>query len=601
MEFEYSDLNSMFWGQSTKFGSRTAYQYKREDKWFSVSWNQYAQIVRELALGLLSLGTQQGQVLAIMSGCRPEWELLDRANMACGGITVGVYETNTAEQSRYILDHSEATIIAVENQGQLYKMESIIDKLPGIKTIIIFDAPEENTACSRELISLSSLLQQGSKNSESLGGQLARRAEEIEPQSIAAYVYTSGTTGPPKGAIITHQNLLASGYILGKCMQLRPEDVTIIFLPFAHVLQRTVLVCQIASGNQTAYAESVPKLLDNLKEIRPTYFGSVPRMFEKAYSKIMEAIAQSPPWKQKLFDACLKVGIRRSRLLQAGKSIPVWDKILYRISYKLVLSKVNEALGGRVRQLSTGSAPIAVEILEFFHASGMLPLEGYALTETCTLGSFNRADTYKFGTVGQVVPGMEAKTAADGEICFKGVGLFQGYLKDPEKTREAIDEDGWFHTGDLGKIDDDGFITITGRKKDLIITAGGKNVAPNNIENLLKSHPAISQAMAYGDRKPYLTALITLNLEEMESFLEDKGIADRDSDRLARHPEIIRMVQEIIDTKNQDLARFEQIKKFIILERDLLQEEDEITPTLKVKRNIVTKNFQDRLEALYSK
>jgi len=301
MEFEYSDLNSMFWGQSTKFGSRTAYQYKREDKWFSVSWNQYAQIVRELALGLLSLGTQQGQVLAIMSGCRPEWELLDRANMACGGITVGVYETNTAEQSRYILDHSEATIIAVENQGQLYKMESIIDKLPGIKTIIIFDAPEENTACSRELISLSSLLQQGSKNSESLGGQLARRAEEIEPQSIAAYVYTSGTTGPPKGAIITHQNLLASGYILGKCMQLRPEDVTIIFLPFAHVLQRTVLVCQIASGNQTAYAESVPKLLDNLKEIRPTYFGSVPRMFEKAYSKIMEAIAQSPPLETKAF------------------------------------------------------------------------------------------------------------------------------------------------------------------------------------------------------------------------------------------------------------------------------------------------------------
>jgi len=599
MEFEYPDLNSMFWGQSKKFGSKIAYTYKRGDKWHSVSWNQYAQTVRELALGLLSLGAQKGQVLAIMSGCRPEWELLDRANLACGGITVGVYETNTAEQSRYILDHSEACIVAVENQAQLYKVESILDKLPGIKTILIFDVPEEKATCSRDLITLTSLLQKGAKNSESLGRQLANRAEEIGPQSVAAYVYTSGTTGPPKGAVLSHQNLLASGYILGKCMQLRPDDVTIIFLPFAHVLQRTILICQIACGNQTAYAESIPKLLDNLKDVQPTYFGSVPRMFEKAYSRIMENAAQSPPWKQKLFHTCLRIGIRRSRRLQAGKPIPLWDNLLYRIAYKLVFSKVIEALGGRVRQCSTGSAPIAIEILEFFHAAGMLPLEGYALTETCTLGSFNRADAYKFGTVGQVVPGMEAKIAEDGEICLKGVGLFKGYLKDPEKTREAIDKEGWFHTGDLGQMDDEGFITITGRKKDLIITSGGKNVAPNNIENLLKSHPAISQAMAYGDRKPYLTALITLNIEEMESFLEQKGITDRDNESLAEHPEVIKMVQEIVDTKNQELARFEQIKKFVILERDLLQEKDEITPTLKVKRNIVTKNFQDRLEALY--
>jgi len=276
------------------------------------------------------------------------------------------------------------------------------------------------------------------------------------------------------------------------------------------------------------------------------------------------------------------------------------DRILYGIAKKLVFSKVAEVFGGRVRLCLTGSAPIAIEVLEFFQALGMLTLEGYALTETCTLGTFNRVDAYKFGTVGKVVPGMEIRIAADGEICLKGIGLFKGYLKDAEKTKEAVDDEGWYHTGDLGSIDAEGFVTITGRKKDLIITAGGKNVAPSNIENLLKSCPYISQAMVYGDRKPYLTALITLNVDEMETFCKEKGISSRATRELARHPEIVRKIQEVVNEKNQELARFEQIKKFIILERDLLLEENEITPTMKVKRNVVTDRFRALLEALYS-
>ncbi len=599
MELEYQDLNSLFFGQANKFGSKTAYKYKLEGKWHSVSWTRYADTVRDMAMGMLSLGTPKNQVLAVISTCRPEWDLLDRANLACGGITVGVYETNTAEQTRYILDHSEATIVAVENEYQLYKLESILDKLPKIQFVLLIDTPPETPTCSKELFSLSTIIQKGAKDSDTLGKELAKIGESVKPDDVAAYVYTSGTTGPPKGAILTHRNLYASGHILGECMGLAPEDFCIEFLPFSHVLQRSVAICGLCTGFEWAYAESVPQLLDNLKEIGPTFFGSVPRMFEKAYSRIMENAAKSSPLKQKLFHSCLKIGLRHSRYLQEGQRVPILEKILYSLAEKLVFSKVIDALGGRVKLCATGSAPIAVEILEFFHGAGMLPLEGYALTETSTLGTFNRVDAYKFGTIGQVVPGMEIKFADDGEIYLRGIGLFKGYLKDPEKTREAINEDGWFLTGDLGSIDDEGFVTITGRKKDLIITSGGKNIAPNNIENLLKSNPYISQAMVYGDRKPYLTALITLNIEEMDSFFNEKGIATRDNKELAGLPEIIQMVQEVVDTKNQELARFEQIKKFVILERDLLQEANEITPTLKVKRNIVTENFKDLLEALY--
>ncbi len=599
VEMEYKDLNDLFFKQAEKLGTKIAYRYKRDDTWNPVGWDQYSETVTNIAMGLLSLGLQKGQKLSVISSCRPEWDIMDRAAVACGGVTVGVYETNTAEQTRYILDHAESVIVAVENLEQLDKVKQVLDRLPGIHHIIVFDAAPDAKDLGENALSLSALIEKGKQNSTELADELKKRIDSTDPEDVAAYVYTSGTTGPPKGAILTHRNLVASGYLLGKCMKITSDDVFIYFLPFAHVLQRTISLIGISEGVEWAYAESVLKLLDNLAEVRPTYFGAVPRMFEKAYSRIMENVAKSSPLKQKLFNTCLNIGLRYSRTIQAGKPVPMLDKILYRIAHKLVFSKVLDAFGGRATRCGTGSAPIAVEILEFFHAAGMLPLEGYALTETSTLGTFNRMDSYKFGTVGQVVPGMEVKLAGDGEICLRGIGRFQGYYKDPEKTKEAIDEDGWFYTGDLGSIDKEGFVTITGRKKDLIITAGGKNVAPSNMENMLKSHLFISQAMVYGDRKPYLTALITLAVEEMETFFTDKGIETRDNRELANHPVVIQAIQEVVEKTNKEFARFEQIKKFVILDRDLLQEENEITPTLKVKRNIVTECFKEQLEELY--
>lgn len=602
MEFPYSDLNRLFFGQTTQYGSRPAYRYKKDGVWVSVSWSEYRELVEATAKGLLCLGHRKGDVLAIICGCRPEWDLADRGNLACGGTTVGVYETQTAEQMRYILDHSEAAFVLVENIDQLEKIARILPALPKVRRVLIVDPPPASTPSTpsgAEPLLFSALLENGRKAPQKVSEELARRIASTQPEDTATIVYTSGTTGPPKGAVIAHRSLLASGYILSESLGMRPDDVRVDFLPFSHVLQRTAALMSVCSGFRRDYAQSVAKVLEDVAEVKPTVFGSVPRMFEKAHAKILDAVAKSPPYRRAIFRACLTIGIKRSRRLQAGKPVPLLERALYRIAKRLVLSKVAGFLGGRVRILSTGGAPISVEVLEFFHALDMLTLEGYALTETTTLGTFNRVDAYRFGTVGKVLPGMEVRIAPDGEICFRGIGLFTGYLKDPEKTREAVDRDGWFHTGDLGTIDADGFVKITGRKKEILITAGGKNVAPNNIENLLKSDPLISQAMVYGDRKPYLTALLTLNPEELQNLCREKGIPESPMGELVRHPEVVARVRQIVDQKNQELARFEQIKKFVILDRDLLPEHNELTPTLKVKRHVVVERFRPLLEALY--
>lgn len=602
VEFPYSDLNRLFFGQTTQYGSRPAYRYKKDGIWRSVSWREYRELVEATAKGLLCLGHQKGDVLAIICGCRPEWDLADRANLACGGTTVGVYETQTAEQMRYILDHSEAAFVVVENTDQLRKIGGVLHALPNVRHVVLVDPPPDvlpDLPSPVSTLLFSTLLDKGRNAPGQVSEELATRIASTTPEDTATIVYTSGTTGPPKGAIITHKALLASGYILSQALGMRPDDVRVDFLPFSHVLQRTAALMSVCSGFRRDYAQSVAKVLEDVAEVKPTVFGSVPRMFEKAYAKIFDAVAKSPPHRRAIFRGCLSIGIKRSRRLQAGKPVPFLERALYSVAKKLVLSKVAGFLGGRVRILSTGGAPISVEILEFFHALGMLVLEGYALTETTTLGTFNRVDAYRFGTVGKVLPGMEVRIAPDGEICFRGIGLFKGYLKDPEKTREAVDQDGWFHTGDLGTIDADGFVKITGRKKEILITSGGKNVAPNNIENLLKSDPLISQAMVYGDRKPYLTALLTLNLEELQNLCREKGIPESPLGELVRHPEVVARVRQLVEEKNQELARFEQIKKFVILDRDLLPEQNELTPTLKVKRHVVIERFRPLLEALY--
>jgi len=593
---KYKNLAEMFWDRVNTSKDNVGHLVKIEGKWRERKWEEIGEITRNISKGLLALGIKRGDKVCIMSQTRAEWVYSDFAILSIGAVTVPIYPSNTPEQAMYIINDSEAKAVIVEDLIQLEKMRKIRKDIPEVKKVIVIEGFKGE---DEFVMSLDHLIALGKKYDDK--GYIERTIKDIKPEEIATIVYTSGTTGPPKGVVQTHKNHLAMIEGLASLAIIGEEkELDLTFLPFSHSFGRCGEFVEIYLGNVVAFAESLQKLPENLVEVRPTVIYSVPRIYEKFYAAILSKAKESP-LKEKMFNWALKVGRKRSEYIQKKKPVPLILRLKFAIAKKLVFNKVMERLGGRLKYAISGGAPLAKEIAEFFHSCGLLILEGYGLTETCPALTINRPDNFKFGSVGLPIPGCQIKIAEDGEILGKGDNVaYLGYFKKPDQTKEAFTEDGWFKTGDIGYIDEDGFLFITDRKKDLIVTAGGKNVAPQNIENMVKADPFISQIVVLGDRKPYLVALITVNKEEAEKYAKEKGITYSSYEELVSHREIYQRVKRWIDEVNSKLASFETIKKFAILPQDFTIESGELTPTLKVKRKVVYQKYAEIIEKLYA-
>ncbi len=591
-------LARMFWSRIDKSGDAPAQQVKRAGKWETLTWRQLGETVREVALGLLALGRQKGEAVALLSASRPEWLQADFAIFSAGCTTIPVYPSYTPEQLAYIVNDSGARTLIVEDPAQLAKALEARGKMDSLEQIVVIQGYEGR---ERSVHTWEELRRMGRDSAERLKSVLADRVASTRPEDVATIVYTSGTTGPPKGVVQTHANHLASLNSVAQIIKIGPGDVHLLFLPLAHSFARLEGFIGVHRGLTTAFAENLDKVGDNLKETRPHFICSVPRVFEKVYAKILAGVEAGSPVKKKIFHWAMGIGRQVSQLQQAKQPIPGGLTIKHRVAHKLVFAKLHHALGGRLRFAVSGGAPLSREIAEFFHAAGILILEGYGLTETCPALTFNREENFKFGSVGQALPGVELKIAADGEILARGGNIAtKGYFKKPEATAEVFEAGGWFRTGDIGKIDEDGFLFITDRKKDLIVTAGGMNIAPQNVENLLKGDPFVSQVMVYGDRRPYPVALITLNPDELAKFAKEQGILATDPASLAKNPKVVERVARIVEAKNADLQSYAKIKKFAILPEDFSQDNGLLTPTLKVKRKGVTEKYQKIIDSLYA-
>jgi long-chain acyl-CoA synthetase len=570
-----------------------AYRYRQNGRWVGIRWAEMRERVAEFSRALIASDVEKGGKVGVLSLTSFEWVLADLGIVGAGCVTVGIYPNNTAADCRYILEHSEVELLFLENNAQLEKILSVRDQLPRLTTIVNID-PRGETDSSLGVFGWREFLDRAAGCSEQ--AWLAR-AEAIEPDDLCALVYTSGTTGVPKGAMITHANLVFSGYSAGDAIYHEPGFICLLFLPLAHVFARMIVWASMNNVTTTAVDGDIQAVAQHLIEVRPHYVPCVPRVFEKVHDRIRAGVAAAGGVKSAIFSWALDVGRQVSRCQQERKPIPTLLGLRHKIADKLALSKVRAAFGGRLVFAISGSAPLNREIAEFFHACGILILEGIGMTENTSFSNVNRIDKNRFGTVGPAGIGIEMKTAEDGEVLFRAPNVMAGYYKNEEATRETI-VDGWLHTGDIGVIEE-GFLKITDRKKDLIITAGGKNVAPQYLERVLKTSPYVSQAAAFGDRRRYITALITLDPEVVLPWAAEHGLGNLSIEGLAATPEVNELITHEVERLNGQLARHETIKKFWIVPRDFTVEDGELTPTMKLKRRVVTGKYQAQLDALY--
>jgi long-chain acyl-CoA synthetase len=547
-----------------------AYLEETADGWRPVSWPDAAERVDVLAHALLARGVRRGDAVAVLARTRLEWVLLDWAVMSVGAVMVGLYPTSSAKECAYILEHSEAGLAFAEDEEQQAKLASVREQLPALREIVRLDELAAFEAGGRT-----------HRAAHPDAGEAA--AAEIAEDDLGTLIYTSGTTGPPKGCMLTHKNLVTAAVRVESRLQ-DDSDVVLLFLPLAHSFGRLAHHAAAFHGSTLAFCSEAARVPEALASVRPTILPAVPRVYEKIHANVLGEIDREGGAKRAIGLWAIGVGGRASRLRREGKPVPALLRLEERIAERLVFSKVKQRLGGRLRVGVSGAAPLGLDVLEFFHSLGMLVIEGYGLTETSSSATVNDPDDFRFGTVGRAVEGCEIMLDTDGEILIRSETIFAGYYKEPEATALAFTEDGWFRTGDVGEIDADGFVKITDRKKDLIITAGGKNIAPQNIENALKASRFVSQALIIGDRRPYVTALITLEWDEVHA-------SGRDAQEL---------VQELVEAVNRDRVRVEQIKRFAILPRDFTQEHGELTPTLKLRRRVVHDHFAEEIERLYS-
>ena len=519
----------------------------------------------------------------------------DLAILSCGAVTVPIYESSLPEAAVYILNDSDSKIVFVEDEAIFRKVWDHMSELKSLKQIIVINPPA-NFKKYEGVYTFDEVMLLGSGAGQSV---FDKNQSDLNSESVASYVYTSGTTGHPKGAVLTHGNFLAEMEGLGQILEFEAKSESLLFLPLAHILARVLQFAQLSNGFIQCYAESIDKLLDNISEVKPHIMASVPRIFEKVHGRVLQGVESGSALKRNIFDWALKIGGERAAALKNGNGVSPLLSIKWAIAFKLVFSKLHAKLGGRISYFISGGAPLSKEIGDFFDAAGILILEGYGLTETTAAVTCNTRLSNKVGTVGCRVPGAELKIASDGEILVRGPLVFKGYFKNPEATKEAIDDEGWFHTGDIGVLDEEGFLKITDRKKDIIVTAAGKNIAPQNIENLIKTDPIISQVMVHGDRRKFLSALVTLNKDEIVHYAKKVGLDHKNYAELLQNELLFQYVKSRIDEKNRHLAKYETIKKFAILENDFSVETGELTPTLKVKRKFTSEKYKDIIESFY--
>jgi long-chain acyl-CoA synthetase len=573
-----------------RYADKPAVRHKRDGEWHDVTYAEVGEIVSEIGRGLIALGIEPGERVCILANTRPEWTYCDFAISTAGGTVVPIYQTNSPDECAWVAGNSEAVAVVCEDAAQLAKILEVRDRLPNLRTLIVMD-PAGDTA---EALALDDVRERGRAVDQA---RLDERAAGVSLDDPFTFIYTSGTTGPPKGCVLTHGNYRR---VLDMCESigvLEGGETTYLYLPLAHSYALLIQLLTFDLGSVIAYFSGDTKqIVPELSEVHPTYLPSVPRVFEKIYTLAEPSIKEQMG--EEKFAEMVALGVKVRDLMAHGEEVPPELREPFEALDEQVFKNVRAIFGGNVRQAVTGAAPIAQEILEFFYACGVPVLEGYGMTETATVATYSTIDDHKFGTVGRPLPGVEVKIADDGELLIKGANIFSGYWKDAEKSFGAI-EDGWLHTGDLATVDHDGYISITGRKKDIIITAGGKNLTPALIENDLKQSRWISQAVMHGDRRPYPVVLITLDPEEILPWAKEHGLPE-DLGRLAESPEVRELIGEVVDKVNSKFAQVEQVKKFAILDHDLSQETGELTPTLKVKRNVVNEKYQAIFDSLYS-
>ena len=565
---------------------------KVEGRYVPISTEEVERRVRHISLGLADLGLGAGDKLVIFSENRPEWTMTDFAVLCAGAITVPIYTSLMPEQVKYIINDSDATIVVCSNRDLWLKVETVRPELPNVRHFVLID--EEGP---QGVITLSEVMGRGKTIAAANPGLFEKKALAVKPDDLASIIYTSGTTGVPKGVMLTHANFVSNSKALDAVTEFSVKDTILSFLPLSHVLERMTTFSFLYKGASIYYAESIETVAENLLEVRPTIMISVPRLFDKIYAKVMDNILAQSPLKRRIFFWALKVGKKYGARKIRHQPIPAWLAFRRRIAAKLVYSKIIEKTGGRVHFFVSGGAPLSADVAEFFYAIGVTILEGYGLTETSPVLSCNTFDKMKFGAVGPPVPGVEIKIAPDGEILAKGPNVMKGYYKKDQETREVF-ENGWFKTGDIGHFDEEGFLVITDRKKDILITAGGKNVAPQPIENLLKTNPYIQTAVVVGGGRKFISALIVPNFDKLEAYARAKGIPFASRKELVEREEITSFMLAEVNRTTPDLASYERIKKIVLLERDF-DADTELTPSLKVKRHIVENVFKPLIDLLY--
>jgi len=594
MEGAMTETLSQFFLNTLKLYQKDDFmRYKESGKYVPISTQEFGNQVKNFALGLKDLGVEPGDKLIILSENCPNWVITDLANLCIGGITVPIYTSLVPEQIKYIIDNSDAGVVVCSDLELWKKIEAVKNELIKVKHFILLQpkAPEG-------VLTLSEIQDKGKRLDNEDPKLFDKLAMSVKPDDIASIIYTSGTTGTPKGVMLFHSNFVSNAKTISEIIEFSYKDTVLSFLPLSHVLERMVTFTYIYKGCSIAYAESVETIGENLVEIKPHIMVSVPRVFEKIYAKVIDNVLASSAVKRKIFFWAVGVGKECGRKKLLKQNISGLLKFKNNLAHKLVFSKVIEKTGGRVRFFVSGGAALSKDIAEFFYAMGLVVLEGYGLPETSPVIAVNTFDNLKFGSVGVPIPKIKVKIADDGEILSKGPHIMKGYYKMEAETREAI-KDGWFYTGDIGYLDEEGFLVITDRKKDIIVTTGGKNVAPQMIESILKVDPFITSAVVVGDRRKFVSALIVPNFEKLEKYAKEKNISYSSHEDLVKNDKIISFFEEEIDKRLANLSSYEKVKKVILLEKDFEIEKGEVTPTLKIKRNYVEKKYKNQIDTLY--
>ena len=583
-----------------KWGDRVAMRKKEYGLWHDITWNEYHDQVRAIACALMSLGLERGDIVAIIGDNCPEWVFVHLGIQCCAAATAGVYATNAWQQVEYVVTNSESKFLFVENEEQLDKWLHFRENAPHLVKVIVWDTEGLRQFKDAMVITFDELLEIGETVNREHPQMLDERVEQVEPDDLSVLIYTSGTTGSPKGAMLTHRNCVWMGWAITHNNPMHDNDEIMSFLPLCHIFEQLfTILAHLTVGHVVNFIESPDTVADNMIEISPTVGHAVPRIWEKYYSAIMIRMSDATWFKKMVFGAALKIGRRRVDMKMDFKPVPTQIELLYRLAHFVVFRKLKERIGfDRLRIAYSGAAPIAPEILHFFQSIGVNLMEGYGQTEGTGVTATSRIGRVKFGSVGKPLEGVELKIAEDGEILVKSPGVFKGYFKNPKDTEETI-VDGWLHSGDIGEIDEDGYLRITDRKKDIIVTAGGKNITPQYVENRLKASLYINDAVVIGDRRKFLSCLIMIDEDNVVKYAQDNKIQFSTYKDLTQNPEINQLIEQEIRKVNETLARVEQVKKFTILPKKLYEEDGEVTPTMKVKRKFINQAFADLIEAMY--